>query len=193
MDQTLYAWLYLNESPKIGHPRHHAVHAITRLQRKRIPRVRQKLLHAHRDTLLLGVNLKNFDLDLLAYRKHVFRLVDPAPGDLTHMEQRIHTAYIHERSIASEAAHLAVHRFALFELTVPALFGGTLFLFRENATVHHHVFFGDFQFDDPTPDLLPHQFFQLRSIARAAARGRQKSPHANIHSQSALHQAGHRS
>src|ERR1700674_3607295 len=135
MDQTLYAWLYLDKSPKISHPRHHAVHTITRLQRKPIPGVRQKLLHAHRDALLLGVNLENFDLDLLAYGKHIFRLVDPAPGDLTHMEQRIHTAYIHERSIASEAAHFAVHRFALFELTVPSLFGGALFLFRENAAV----------------------------------------------------------
>ena len=115
MNQALNAGLYLDESSKIGDSCHRAVHAISGLQRgrDRIPRVRQKLFHAHRDTLLFGVNLEHLGLDLLSNRKHVFRLVYATPGDVADVEQRVHAAYIHKCPIAGEAAHLARAPFPL--------------------------------------------------------------------------------
>ena len=102
MDQALDARLYLNESPKIGDPGHNSMHAISSLQpcRHTIPRMRKKLLHAHRDALLRGINFDYPGLDLLSYGEHVFRLVDAAPGDIANMEQRVHSAYIDKRAIA---------------------------------------------------------------------------------------------
>jgi hypothetical protein len=131
--------------------------------------MRQKLLHAHRDALFLSVHPEHLRFNLLSYRKHVLRFIHAAPGDIADVEQRIHAADIHERSIARETTHFTLHRVAFLQFTVPALFRGAVFLFREHTAIDHHVFFCRVQLDDAAANLLSHEFFQLAGIARATA------------------------
>ena len=150
-------------------PLHALAHLI--LLADQVPRVRLKLLHAERDPLLGGIHLQDLGLDLLADRQHVGRLVDAAPGNVGHVQQRVHAADIDEGAVVGQAADRAVHRLAFLDLGVAAFLVGALFLFEHRAAVHHHVFVRHIELDDAAANLLADQLFHLgRHRARRCAR-----------------------
>ena len=76
-----------------------------------------------------------------------------------------------------------------FTLGVALFLGGALFLFQHRAAVHHHVFIGHVELDDPAADLLADQLLHLGGVFGAAARGRHERAHAHVHAQPALDHA----
>ena len=101
-----------------------------------IPGIGLKLLHAKRNTLGFGIEADDLNLDRLANRQNLARMVDPAPGDIGDMQQTVNAAQIDKGAIIGE-----VLDHALDDLT----FGqagqqlGTLFgtRFFQNGTARH--------------------------------------------------------
>src|SRR5215472_12120650 len=120
MDQSLHAWREFHERSKIGDPADRTLDAFAHLvfARYRMPRMRRELLHSDGNAPLLGINLQDLGFKQLADREHVGRIVDPAPGNVTDMQQRVYAANVNKGSIIGQAAYSARHRVALFELGV---------------------------------------------------------------------------
>ena len=88
MNQALNPGLEFHERAEIEYAGHGATSTLARLVfcRHRIPRIRLKLLHAHRNALFFRVNLENLDFDLLPCREDICRLADAASGDVADMQ-----------------------------------------------------------------------------------------------------------
>ena len=135
-----------------------------------------------------GIDFENLDFDGIARCHHIGRLGDAMPGHVADVQQSIHAAQIDERAEIGDAANRSAHHRAFLQLSEFLLARPRLFLFQDHAAVHHHVFAGRVQLDDPALDLLAHQLLQLRLIFGAAARSGQERRQSDIHAQSALHQ-----
>src|SRR5258708_12327447 len=126
--------------------------------------MRLQLLHSDRNAPLLGIDFENLDLDRLVRCEHVGWLVDPAPGDVADMKQRVHSTYIHEGAIVSQASHRAAYRIAFFHLGVPPALDRLLFLFGHGTTIYYNVFFRRIALVAPAPAFPFYQFLHLAPI-----------------------------
>src|SRR5271157_2294369 len=194
VDQPFHPRLQLDKGSEVDYARHCATNALACLIpfRYRIPWIWLELLHAKRNAPLLRVDLQNLDFNLLAQREHVRRLVDPAPSDVTDMQQPVHSANIDESAVIGEPADRATHRFSFGDLGVAALLHRALLLFGDGAAVHHYIFLRDVELGNAAANLLPHQLLHLGSVACSAARGRHERSHSHIHAEPAFDHGRHR-
>src|SRR5690606_24234019 len=81
-----------------------------------LPRIRLQLLHAEADAVALVVDADDLDLDGLADRQHLGRMIDPAPGDVGDVQQAVDAAEVYERTVVGDVLDHAVDHLALFEL-----------------------------------------------------------------------------
>ena len=134
MDQPFNSRLKLDERSELGDARHGAANALAHvvLSGHCIPGMRLQLLHADGNAPLVRIsrNLQHFRFDLLAYGKHVRRFVHAAPGNVTHVQQCIHSAEIDESAVIGETADRAAHGVAFLHLRIAAFVGRALFLFE---------------------------------------------------------------
>src|SRR5215467_7538955 len=107
------------------------------------------------------------------------------------MQQGIDAAQVDESTVFHQAADGASQRVSFFDLAVHSLAGGALFLFRNYATVHDHVFIGDIELDDAAADLLADEIRHLRGFANSAARSGHKSTDPYVNAKAALDNRGH--
>ena len=141
MHQAFDALFQFHERAEIGDARHAALDALADLVLlgHQVPGVRLKLLESERNPLLGGIHLEDPRLHLVAHLEHIGGLVDAAPGNVGHVQQRIHAADIDEGAVIGQAAHRALHGLAFLDLGVALVLVGALFLFEHRAAVHHHV------------------------------------------------------
>src|SRR5690606_8495132 len=94
MDQTLDAVLQLHEGAEVDRARDFALHdlAFTVAIRDGQPRIGLGSLEAKRDALALGIDRQHLNLDFLTLAQHVPRVLDPAVGQLRHVQQAFHAA-----------------------------------------------------------------------------------------------------
>ena len=64
-------------------------------------------------------------------------------------------------------------------------------LFENYAAIDYDILIGDIELGDAAGDLLADQGFELGRIARAAAAGRHKGAHADVHAEAAFDHVGH--
>ena len=114
MDQTLDARLQLHEGAVIGDVGHAAgMHGVQRvLRRHQIPRIFLQLLHAEADAVRLLVDLDDLNLDRLADREDLGRVVHAAPCHVGHVQQAVDAAEIDERAVLGDVLDHAVDRLA---------------------------------------------------------------------------------
>src|SRR5258708_22516108 len=105
------------------------------------------------------------------------------------MKQGVRAADIDERAVVGQAADLALHGLAFFELRIAALLAGTFFVFRYGAAIDHHVLLGHIEFDDAAANFLLDQLLHFRRVAGAAARSGHESSPSDSYAQPALDHA----
>src|SRR5690606_12560339 len=96
----------------------------------------QQLLHAEADAVALVVDADDLDLDGLADREHLARMIDPPPGDVGDVQQAIDAAEVDEGAVVGDVLDHAIDHLALFELLddLGALLGAAL---REDGAARH--------------------------------------------------------
>src|SRR5215472_12859638 len=107
--------------------------------------------------------------------------MNPAPGNISHVQQRVDAPDIDKSSIVGETAHRTPHSITFLQLGITALFRRLRFLFQHRATVDDDVFFCSFQFDNAAGDLLAYELLHFRRIARPRTRGWQESTYSNVY------------
>src|SRR5271165_992682 len=195
MNQAFDTWLQLYEGPEVSNARHGTANTLTRLVliRCRIPGLGLKLFQAERNPPLLGFDLQDPGLDLLPDREQICRILNATPSHVADVKQAVDTAEVDKSSVSGEAADRAADCVTFTQLPVPALLSALLLLFHYGSTVHHHIFIGDLELDNPATDLLPNQVLHLGSITRSAARRRHEGANADINAQAAFDHGRHRS
>src|ERR1700687_3255051 len=139
VDQAFDARLQFDEGAVVGDVGDAA--GETRIERilrlDALPRVVQQLLHAERNAVGLVVDLDDLHLHGLAAGQHFGRVIDPAPGDIGHVQQAVDAAEIDERTVIGDVLDHAVDDLAFFEILHQflALFGAGLF---QHGTARHH-------------------------------------------------------
>src|SRR5262249_37416778 len=98
-----------------------------------------------------------------------------------------------EGAVVGQAAHYAAHRVAFLEFGVTALAVCALFFLANDAAVHDYILIGHVELGNAAANLLSDQLLHLRGVARAAARSRQESAHADIDAEPAFDRGYHRS
>ncbi len=193
MNEPFDAGLQLNKCAELRHARDSSTHALPDLiaPGRGLPWFRLQLLQAERDLLCLRIYLEDFDLQLLADGKHIFRLVHTVPCDVAYVEQAVHTADVNEGSIAHQAAHRAGVRVTFLHGAKTALGRGASLLFENHSAIDDHVFVGDVELGDAAVDLLADELLDLGGVACAASAGGHKRAHADIDVEAALDDAGH--
>ena len=139
--QTFDTGFQLHEGAVIGDVGDAAL--VDRAQREfgfhRIPRVVQQLLHAQADAVGVLVDLDDLDLDGLADREDLRRVVDAAPGHVGDVQQAIDAAQINEGTVFGDVLHHAVDDLTFGQVAddFGALFGTRFF--QDGTTRHNDV------------------------------------------------------
>ena len=113
------------------------------------------------------------------------------PGHVGDVQQPIHAAQIDECAKLGESAHRSAHHRAFGQLRHPLLSRAPFFFFEHHAPIHHHVFVGRIELNNPALDFLADQFFNFGLVLGAAARSGHERLGADIHAQTALHHFRH--
>src|ERR1700674_5580105 len=176
VDQAFDARLQLDERAVVGDVGDAAgeagVERVFRLDA--LPRIVQQLLHAERDAVGLVVDLDDLDLDGLADRQNLGRMIDPAPGDIGDVQQPVDAAEIDERTVIGDVLDDAVDDLTLFEILHQflALFGAGLF--QNRAARHHDVAAAAVHFEDLERLGIVHQRRDVGDRADVDLRTRQE-------------------
>ena len=117
MDQTLDAGLQLDEGAVIGDVGDPAgeLGADRVLLLDALPGIGHELLHAQADALGLFVDPDHLNLDGLADRDDLGRVVDPAPGHVGDVQQAVDAAQIDKSAVIGDVLDHAVDHIALVE------------------------------------------------------------------------------
>ena len=193
MNQAFDARLDLDKRAEIHESRDGAAHSLARgvFSGNGIPRMRLHLLHADGNAMLIGIDLDDLRLNLLAHGEHVRRFVNAMPGNFADVKQRVRSADLDKRPVVGEAANHALHRIAFFKLRKTALLAGPFFVFGNGAAIDHHVFVIHIDLGDAAADLLLDQLLHFGGVFCSGAGGGHEGAHTDIHAQSPLDYAGH--
>src|SRR6266481_378214 len=102
-----------------------------------LPRIGLELLHAERDALRLGIEANDLNLDGLADRQRLRRMVDAAPGNVGDMEQPVDATEIDESAVIGDVLDHAAEYLAFLQAgnELGALLGAALL---EDGPARHH-------------------------------------------------------
>ena len=110
VDQAFDARLDLDERAVVGDVGDLAeqARALRVAARDAVPRVVAELLDAERDAVLLGVELQDLGVELLADLHHFARVADTAPGHVGDVQQAVDAAEVDERAVLGDVLDHAV-------------------------------------------------------------------------------------
>src|SRR5690606_10238852 len=138
VDQTLDAGFQFHEGAVVGDVGHAALvdRADRELVRHGIPRIRLQLLHAQADAVGFLVDLDDLDLDGLADRQDLGRVVHAAPRHVGDVQQPVNTAQIDEGAVFGDVLDHAVDHLTFVQVgdDLGALLGARFF---QNGTARH--------------------------------------------------------
>src|SRR5574344_518065 len=118
MDKTFNTWLNLNECTIIGDKDNFAFNFVTNLKIgiKAIPRMWSKLFKTKSNSLLLLVEIKYDDFDLLIECNDFFRIVDTTPRKIGNMDKTVNSAKVNEYTIIGDVLDCTFENLAFFKL-----------------------------------------------------------------------------
>ena len=119
MYKTFYTWLNLNECAVVSDKDDLTLNLVTNLEIRVevIPWMWGKLLETESDTLLLLIEVKNNDLDLLVKSDNLFRVIDTAPREIGDMDKTVHTAKVNEYAVIGDILDCSLENLTLLKLT----------------------------------------------------------------------------
>ena len=100
MDKTFDTGLDLNESAVVSDKDHLTLDSVTDLDIlvEIVPRMRSELLVTEGDPLLARIELLDDDLDLFVEGNDLLRIVDPAPAEVSDVDETVNTTEIDEHA-----------------------------------------------------------------------------------------------
>src|SRR3569833_4225557 len=107
MDEAVEPRLEFDEGSEITDARDRSLDAGADyvLLRGERPGIGLKLLEAERNPLLARIDFQNFDVELLADRKNIRRLVHPPVRDVGNMQHAVDAADVNESAVIEQAAN----------------------------------------------------------------------------------------
>ncbi len=100
----------------------------------------RKLFQAERNTFLVLVKVENNHIDLLIKFDNLFRMVDTAPGEVSNVNQSIHTSQVDKHTIRGNIFHAAFEDLTFFKLGNDFSFLNFKLCLNEGFVRDHHVF-----------------------------------------------------
>ncbi len=118
MDKTLDTGLDLNESTVVGDQDDLTLDSVTDLDIlvEVVPRMRGKLLVTESDPLLAGIELLDDDLDLLVEGDDLLGIVDPAPAEVSDVDETVNTTEVDEHAVVGDVLDSSLKDLTLLEL-----------------------------------------------------------------------------
>ncbi len=150
------------------------------------PRIFETLLVAERDPLLLAVEAKDDDVDLVSDLEVLAGVADPAPRNVRDVQQPVETAEIDEDTVVGDVLDGPVDQLALFEAGHGVVFDLALLFFEDRLARQHDVGPAAIKRDDLGFDLLLEVVFEppVRAADRRATR--EGSADADVNGQPSL-------
>ena len=141
MDKAFHAGLNLHEGTVIGDEDHFTLNLVTLLEVgiQVIPRMRGKLLVTQGDTLLLGIEFLDDDLDLLVQGNHLFGIVHAAPGQVGNVDETVYTAQVHKYAIVGNILDDAFEDLTFLKLGDEFAAAGFLLGLEQGLVGNDHV------------------------------------------------------
>ena len=104
MDQTLYARSDLNECSVVSHNNYLTLNVVTNLQVsiQSIPRMRSQLLQTQCDTLLLVIEVKDNNVDLLIQLNDFLGIVNAAPAEVCNVNKTVYATQVDEYTVRGD-------------------------------------------------------------------------------------------
>ncbi len=117
MDKSLYARLDLYECAVVSDENYFTLNLVTDLDIRieAIPRMSGKLLQTESDSLLLLVEVENYDLDLLIKFNNFLWVVYAAPREVSDVDETVNTAEVNEYTIVGDVLDCSFENLAFFE------------------------------------------------------------------------------
>ena len=193
MNQAVEARLEFDESAEIGDARHRAFDSVAGVifVGGRGPGVGLQLLQTERNSFFGGIDFENLDVELLADREHIGRLIDAPVRDIGDVQHAVHAADVDECAVIEQTAHRAVHHHAGLQATQLLFLRLRALFFEHHAAIDDDVFLLGIELDDAAGNLLADQRLHLGNVARAAAGSGHEGAHADIDRKPALDDGGH--
>src|SRR5206468_12589183 len=106
------------------------------------------------DPFLLPVVFEHFDRNLVADIEQLGRMVDAAPGEISHMKQSIDPTQINESTVVGDVLHGSANFGILLQHFQRERFPASLLAFKYELARQNNVASLAIQFDDPAFDFF---------------------------------------
>ena len=118
VNETFNALCNLNECSVVGHYNYFALDVVAYLQVRVqcIPRMRGELLQAESDTLLVLVEIKDNNVDLLVELYDLFRIAYAAPAQVGDVNQTVYAAQVDEYTVVGDVLNCTLEYLTLLKL-----------------------------------------------------------------------------
>src|SRR6266404_6729725 len=145
--------------------------------RDALPGIRQKLLVAQRDPLLLAVELENLDLNRVTNFDYVGRRLDSAPAHIDDMQEAVNSAQVDERAVVGNVLYDTFQHHAFFNVgeRLGLLLAGRLL--EDRFARHHDVAAFAIELDYADFNFLFQETFEVTHGPDINLRARQKGRH----------------
>ena len=151
-----------------------------------LPRVLLGLLQAQGDPLAVAVDVEHLDVDGVADREDLGRMVDVAPGELGDVDQAVDALQVHEGAEVDDVRDLALDLLAGLELAEDLLADLLALLLEDRAAREDDVVAGAVELDHLALERLAHELVEVLDAADVDQRGGQEAADAEVQDQAAL-------
>ncbi len=151
-----------------------------------LPRVGLGLLEAEGDPLPVAVDVEHLDLDLVADRQHLGRVVDVAPGQLGDVDEAVDALEVDERAEIDDVRDDALHDLAGLELVEDLLADLTTLVLEDRAAGQHHVVAVPVELDDLALELAAEELVEVLHAPDVDQGRREEPADAEVEDQAAL-------
>ena len=103
------------------------------------PRIRQQLLVTKRNALAIAIKLQNFHLDRVAHLEQLVRVLEPSPRHVSHVQQSIDAAKIHECTVVSKIFDLSFDYDVFLDLLERLIFPAGVLLLDNSLARQYNI------------------------------------------------------
>src|SRR4051812_15481772 len=151
-----------------------------------LPRVLLGLLETEGDPLAVAVDVEHLDLDRVADREDLGRVVDVRPGQLGDVDEAVDAVEVDERAEVDDVRDLALDDEPRLQAVEDLLALLLALLLEDRAAAQHDVVARAVELDDLRLDLRAHVLVEVRHAADVDERRGQEAAHAEVDDEPAL-------
>src|SRR5204863_7024771 len=151
-----------------------------------LPGILLGLLEAQRDALAVAVDIEHLDLDRVADREDLARVVDVRPRELGDVDQAVDAVEVDERAEVDDVGDLTLDDQAGLQALDDGLALLRALLLQHRAAAEDDVVARAVELDHLALDVRAEVLVQVRHAADLDQRGGQEAAHAEVDDQAAL-------